>query len=70
MVADSSPGDHPNQCCLTYFFFLAVFFLAAFFAFFFVAMVNSFRFWLGKQGSVPWVLHLPAEKAGQKPVFR
>ena len=54
---------------LPYFFFLAVFFLAAFFAFFFVAMVNSFRFWLGKQGSVPWVLHLPAEKAGQWPVF-
>ena len=41
---------------LPYFFFLAVFFLAAFFAFFFVAMVNSFRFWLGKQGSMPWVL--------------
>ena len=54
---------------LPYFFFLAVFFLAAFFAFFFVAMVNSFRFWLGKQGSVPWVLHLPAEKVGQWPVF-
>ena len=41
---------------LPYFFFLAVFFLAAFFAFFFVAMVNSFRFWLGKQGSMPWAL--------------
>jgi len=31
-------GRHPDQCCFTYFFFLAVFFLAAFFAFFLVAM--------------------------------
>jgi len=42
VVADISPGDHPDQCC--YLLLLAVFFLAAFFAFFFVAMVNSFRF--------------------------
>jgi hypothetical protein len=27
-------------------------------------MVNSFRFWLGNQGSMPRVLHVPAEKAG------
>src|SRR3970040_398567 len=62
-------AGRPPEPVLPYFFFLAVFFLAAFFAFFFVAMVNSFRFWLGKQGSVPWVLHLPAEKSGQWPVF-
>ena len=49
-------AGRPPEPVLPYFFFLAVFFLAAFFAFFFVAMVNSFRFWLGKQGLMPWVL--------------
>jgi len=56
-------SGRPPEPVLPYFFFLAVFFFAAFFAFF-LAMVNSFRFWLGNQGAMPRVLHVPAEKAG------
>jgi hypothetical protein len=58
-------AGRPPEPVLPYFFFLAVFFLAAFFAFFFVAMMHSFRFWLGKSGLNAPGTALPAEKSGQ-----
>jgi hypothetical protein len=47
VVADTRPADHHTSTLQkTYFFFLAAFFLA----FFLVAMVDSFRLWLGNGG--------------------
>jgi len=51
VVTDTRPADHHTSTLQkTYFFFLAAFFLA----FFLVAMVDSFRLWLGNEdGIVP-----------------
>jgi hypothetical protein len=65
VVADNCRATTRTDLLLPYFFFLAVFFLAAFFAFFFVAMVHSFRFWLGKTGHNAPGTALAGRKSGQ-----